>query len=489
LTHPDRLSGLDASFLHLERDAAHMHVGSVFVFDGEPPPYLDFVAHIESRLHLVPRYRQKLAFVPFNQGRPVWTDDPHFNIRYHVRHSALPSPGGDAELKALAGRVFSQELDRAKPLWEMNLVEGLKGGRFAIVAKTHHCLVDGISGVDITTVMFDTAPDPAPIPPPERPWMPRPEPSDAQLLADALLERATVPAEIVRGVRAVFRGPRKVLGALTEDALGLGAQLTASNQAPDSPFNVKIGPHRRFTWTRGDLGVFKAIKNELGGTVNDTVLTVINLALGRYLRSRGYPTDGLVLRAMVPVSVRTDAEHGALGNRVAAMWAPLPVDKRDPVECFEYMHAAMKDLKKSHQALGAQVIATMADFAPPTILAQAARLQTRQRYFNTVVTNVPGPQFPLYVLGRRLQAMFPQVPLPKNVALGIAIMSYHGTLNFGLLGDYDAMPDLEDIADDIDVAISDLAEAAGIEHAPAVRNEVVAANDGQPAKPEPSTQT
>ncbi|HVS28304.1 MAG TPA: wax ester/triacylglycerol synthase family O-acyltransferase [Solirubrobacteraceae bacterium] len=460
----DRLTALDSSFLHLERDSAHMHVASCMVFEGEPPPYEELLEAIEHRLHLVPRYRQRLAFVPLQQGRPVWVDDPHFNAGYHVRHTALPAPGNDAALRRLAGRVFSQQLDRSKPLWEIWLVQELapdeRGApRFALLAKTHHALVDGISGVDITTVLFDATADPSPTAEPSQAWVPRPPPSDAQLLADALLERATVPAEIVRGLRSLLRGPRQVLDRFAQD-VGAIRELIGAPQAPQTCLNQRIGPHRRFTWVRSDLTRFKQIKNDLGGTVNDVVLTVVSLALGRYLRRHGEVVDGLELRAMVPVSVRSDSERGALGNKVATMWAPLPVSIEDPVESFRLVHEAMAGLKESRQAIGAQVLTDLTGFAPPTIMAQAARLQARQRYFNLTVTNVPGPQMSLYLLGRRLSALHPMVPLAQNVALGIAIMSYDGQLSFGLNGDYDTLADIEDLADDLRAAIAVVAEAA-----------------------------
>ncbi len=463
MAQPQRLSGLDTSFLHLERGGAHMHVASVIVFEGEPPPYEDVLDAFAARLHLVPRYRQRLAFVPLEQGRPVWVDDPHFNLRYHLRHTGLPAPGGDEELKRLAGRLFSQQLDRGKPLWEIWLVDGLEGDRFAIIGKTHHALVDGVSGVDITTVLFDTAPDPAPIPQPEHEWTPKPPPTRAQLLADALVERATDPAEGYRAIRSLVRTPRRVADQLGTNLSGVGAALTAMlRPAPPSPLNVPIGPHRRYTWFDGDLAEFKAIKNELGGTVNDVVLVAVTLALGRWLRRHGFPTDGLELRALVPVSVRADVERGALGNRVAAIYAPLPVGVEDAEEAYRRVHEAMAGLKESGQAVGAQVITQLGDFAPPTILSQAARLQVRQRWFNLVVTNVPGPQFPLYVLGHRLQRLYPVVPLAPNQALGIAIMSYDGRLGFGLLGDFDALEDLDDLAADLETALGLLARAAGV---------------------------
>jgi diacylglycerol O-acyltransferase / wax synthase len=465
----DRLTGLDTAFLHLEdHSTAHMHVASVMIFEGRAPTPQELVEHVQSRLHMVPRYRQRLAYVPLEQGRPVWTDDPHFNPYYHIRHTALPRPGDDAALRRLAGRLFSQRLDRSKPLWEIWLVERMAGRRFALIAKTHHALVDGISGVDITTVLFDTAPEPAPTPGPREPWSPKPLPGAAKLLGEALMERTTAPGEMARGVRRMVRTPRRVLGQLREGLASIGATTLAgiSAPAPPSPLNVDIGPHRRYTWVDADLARFKAIKDSLGGTLNDVVLAAVSLALGRWLRSHEHSTEGLVLKAMVPVSVRADVERGALGNRVAAMWAPLPVGVEDPAECLRQIRVAMEDIKHSGQAVGAQVLTNLAGFAPPTILSQAARLQARQRYFNLVVTNVPGPQFPLYLRGRRLRSLYPVVPLARRQALGIAVMSYNGHLGFGLLGDYDALPDIDVIAQELELAIRKLARAAG---APATR--------------------
>ncbi|MEA2438460.1 MAG: diacylglycerol O-acyltransferase / wax synthase [Thermoleophilaceae bacterium] len=472
----DRLTALDTSFLHLESGGAHMHVASVMTFEGDAPGHRELVEAIEDRLHLVPRYRQKLADVPLGQGRPVWVDDPHFNAEYHIRHTALPEPGTDVELKALAGRVFAQALDRSKPLWELWLVEGLDGDRFGVISKTHHALVDGVSGVDIVTVLFDSAREPAPTAPPAHPWFPRPTPSGAQLLAEALVERLTVPAEVARGLRRVSRAPRQALNGAVTGLAGVGAMAWAGlRPAPPSPYNVEIGPHRRYTWVDADLGAFKAIKTGLGGTVNDVVLTAVSLALGAHLRDRGELTDDLVLRAMVPVSVRADAARGALGNQVAAMWAPLPVGITDPVEAFNEVHTAMGDLKSSGQAVGAQTLTQLSEFAPPTIMTQAARLQSRQRFFNLTVTNVPGPQVPLYMLGRRLEAFYPMVPLVLNTALGIAIMSYDGGVFFGLLGDYDALADIDALAEDLDASIRELGGAAGVGAPPARRRRRTAA--------------
>jgi WS/DGAT/MGAT family acyltransferase len=455
----DRLTGLDASFLHLEDGASHMHVAGVMIFEGSPPPYDELLEAIERRLGLVPRYRQRLAFVPLGQGRPRWVDDPHLNLRYHVRSTALPAPGSEQQLKDLAGRVFAQQLDRDKPLWEIWLVD-----RFAMLSKTHHALVDGISGVDIMSVLFDTSPEPAaPADTGER-WLPRPLPSSAQLLGEALMERATIPGELVRSVRAVFRGPRMVLEGLRDAAVGVGAMAWAGlNPAPPTPYNKAIGPHRRYTWVRANLADLKAIKNELGGTVNDVVLATVAGALGKHLRRRGQSTDGLELKAMVPVSVRADVERGALGNRVAAMMAPLPVWCQDPVARLDIVREELKGLKSGGQAVGAQVLTELSGFAPATVMGQASRVMARQRFFNVVITNVPGPQIPLYLAGKRMIDTFPMVPLAKNQALGIALLSYAGRINFGLVGDYDLLWDLDDFADDVQDSLAELAAEAGVE--------------------------
>src|SRR5215208_6411138 len=438
----DRLTGLDASFLHLEDASSHMHVAGVMIFEGSPPPYEQLLAAIERRLGLVPRYRQRLAFVPFGQGRPKWVDDPHLNLRYHVRSTALPSPGSEGQLKELAGRVFAQQLDRDKPLWEIWLVDGLEGDRFAMLSKTHHALVDGVSGVDIMSVLFDTSPDPAAPPDTGDRWLPRPLPSPAQVL----------------------RGPRMVAAGIRDAAVGVGAMAWAGlNPAPPTPYNKSIGPHRRFTWVRVNLADVKAIKNELGGTVNDVVLATVAGALGRHLRRRGQNTNGLELKAMVPVSVRADVERGALGNRVAAMMVPLPVWCEDPVTRLDIVREELKGLKSGGQAVGAQVLTQLSGFAPATVMGQASRVMARQRFFNLVVTNVPGPQIPLYLAGKRMIDTFPMVPLAKNQALGVALLSYAGRINFGLVGDYDLMWDLDDFTEDVRESLAELAAEAAVE--------------------------
>jgi diacylglycerol O-acyltransferase / wax synthase len=457
----DRLSAVDASFLTNETSASHMHVGGVLIFEGPPPAYEDFVEHVRGRLPLVPRFRQKLAVPRLQAGRPLWVDDPSFNLHYHVRHTALPAPGSEEQLRRLAGRVFSQQLDRSKPLWELWLVQGLERKRFALLSKTHHAMVDGVSGVDISTVLFDVKPVPEPVSEEEPEWTPGPEPSTRALVAKGVAEAASAPLKLAGRLATAVQHPETTARRAAEALEGLGQVAWGfADPAPDVPLNVPIGSHRRFTWIRAELETFKRIKDALGGTVNDVVLTVVSGALRRWLLARGVRTDGLQLRALVPVSIRAEDERGRLGNRIAAMRGPLPVYVEDPVRRLEIVREAMEGLKQSKQALGAQVISRFNDFAPPTLLAQASRINFSTRLFNLIVTNVPGPQIPLYVLGRELEDIFPVAFLPENHALAIAIMSYNGGIDFGLLSDYDAMDDVDLIVDGISESLAELAEAA-----------------------------
>jgi diacylglycerol O-acyltransferase / wax synthase len=454
--HMDQLTSIDASFLTNETDSSHMHVGAVLIFEGPPPGYDDLLEHIRARLHLVPRFRQKLAFPPLESGRPFWVDDPSFNLEYHVRHSALPAPGSEEQLTRTAARIYSQQLDRTKPLWELWLVQGLERKRFALVSKTHHALVDGVSGVDIATVLFDVKPVPEPVEA-EHEWIPHPEPSGASLLARSVEGLAATPLRVARRLESAVFHPRPAVRDVVEGAEAVGEVAWAlANPAPEVPLNTEIGSHRRFEWVRADLATFKRIKNALGGTVNDVVLAVVTGALRRWLHSRGIRTEGLELRALVPVSIRAEDERGRLGNRIAAVRGPLPVYIADPVRRLDAVREAMGDVKSSKQALGAEVISRFNDFAPPTLLAQASRLNFSTRLFNLIVTNVPGPQIPLYMLGRELEDVFPVAFLPENHALAIAIISYNGRINFGLLADYDALDDVAEIASGIADAIEEL---------------------------------
>lgn len=490
--HLDRLSPIDAQFLHNETESAHMHIGGVLLFEGPPPDFESYLDHIRSRLHLIPRYRHRLAFPPLDSGRPLWVEDPSFNLTFHVRHTALPSPGAEEQLLRLAGRIASQPLDRSKPLWESWLVEGIApkhpGGeeRFALIFKTHHALVDGVSGVDLATVLLDLEPEPRPLEGQLEPWRPRSEPSELDLLVAGARDAAAKSAALAGRLLAAGRQPVRTLQKLLEAAEGVGEIVWAGlNPAPETPLNVEIGPHRRFAVVRQRLEDYREIKNTLGGTVNDVVLTVVSGALARWLRSRGVRTEGLEMRALVPVSVRTIDEHHQLGNRLTAMRGPLPVYIDDPVARLHHVREAMDGLKESKQAVGAATLAAVESLAPPAVLAQASRLSFSTRLFNLIVTNIPGPQVPLYVLGRELQDLLPLAFLPENHALAVAIMSYNGGLCYGLLGDYEALQDIDAVAAAIDDALDELLAAA---HRAAGREPMArgrAARNGQPQETKP----
>ncbi|MBI2891125.1 MAG: wax ester/triacylglycerol synthase family O-acyltransferase [Nitrospirae bacterium] len=464
--HFERMTVLDASFLHLENASNHMHVGICAVFKagrGGRKRGLaeeEAVRFIESRLPMVPRFRQKIHWLPIER-RPVWIDDPNFNIRYHVRFTALPRPGGDAELKTKLGRVMSQALDRNKPLWEMWFVEGLSGGRVAILSKAHHCMVDGVAGMDLASLLLSTVPDPVEVPSPEA-WAPRPGPTPGELLIDVLRRQARMPLDVVRLARRAARDPadayrkgRLALRAVSE-FLAPGLHLP-----PRTPFNTLIGPHRRFEWVETSLSDVKAVKNALGGTVNDVVLTIVAGALRRFLTHRGEKTAGIELKAMVPVSVRGETER-TMGNRVAGMVAVLPVGESDPRKRLERVKESTSSAKEAKQALGADVIMKIADWGAPNLIAQAARLQVERLPFNLVVTNVPGPQFPLYLQGAEMVAAYPVVPLSSGLALGIALVSYQGKLCWGLNADWDVVPDLDIFARHIREASAEIQRLTGV---------------------------
>jgi diacylglycerol O-acyltransferase len=459
--HLDRLKAIDASFLHQEGPVSHMHIGALVIAEGPAPAYDDVLDLIRRRLHLVPRYRQRLVFPPASSGRPLWTDDTDFNLEYHVRHTALPAPGSHEQLMNLCARVFSQQLDRSKPLWEMWLIEGLDDGSFGLLTKAHHAMIDGIAGVDLATVLFDLGPEPTPIDEDLDPWVAEPDPNPVDLLSAGAAGMAKASLAMTVKAFAAMRTPERAFADARVAAEGIGEIVWAGlNPAPETPLNVEIGPHRRYAGVVAELADLKAVKNAFGGTVNDVVLAVVAGALRRWLHSRGVRTEGLELRALVPVSVRTQDERGAAGNRLAAMRGPLPVWVDDPVERLGVVRAAMADLKESKQAIGAEVLSNVQNFAPPTVLAQASRINFSTRLFNMLVTNIPGPQFPLYVAGRKMLSVFPIAFLPKDHALAIAIMSYDGHMNFGLLGDYDAMSDLDDLAHAIETSLAELVDLA-----------------------------
>jgi WS/DGAT/MGAT family acyltransferase len=457
--HLDRLSSIDAGFLHMEEEGAHMHIGAVGVFDGPAPSIADFRGHIEGRLSLLPRYRQRVQEMPFGTGRPLWVEDEAFRLDFHVRHTALPSPGGERELLNLVDRVVGQRLDRSKPLWEMWLVESLEEDRWALVAKTHHAMVDGVSGVDLMSVLFDLTPDVATSPP--LPWVPRRTPGAVGLLAQGAQGLVRNVVDLTgKGVQAALNpveAVRSTAGAVA--ALGEAARPLVDG-APKTPLNRKPGPHRRVEIVRTSLADHKAVRTGApGATVNDVVLAAVAGALGRFLDDRGMETDGLELRACVPVSLRSDAQRGALGNEIAIMNAPLPVAPLEPVRRLARVQDAMEHLKSSKQAVGAQVLTSLENALPPAILARASRLGFSSRLYNLLVTNVPGPQVPLYLLGRQLVELVPLAFLAPEHTLAVGIMSYHGTVSYGLIADADAVPDLDRLAGHLRDSLAELVKA------------------------------
>jgi diacylglycerol O-acyltransferase / wax synthase len=471
LTHHERLSALDASFLALEDASCHMHIGAVSVFDAGPLTLpgggidIDRIRDLmEKGLYRIPRYRQRLAHVPV-VGHPVWVDDPRFNLAYHVRHTHLPRPGDARQLKRLVGRLMSQQLDRGKPLWELWVVEGLEGDRFAFVNKIHHCMIDGVGSVELTGTIMQRTPEHDPrldkAPPP---WLPRPAPAPAQLLADELRHLARAPLTAVTAAGRALTSPGQTWGAVTATVQGLVEALGGLSPASPSPLNVEIGPHRRFDWTEMDLGRVREVKARHGGTVNDVVLAILSGALRRFLRRRGMDIDGLEFRAMLPVNVRTDADQRGLGNRVAMLVARLPLDEGDPRQRLARVVEETQRVKQSHQALGVQTLEALSDQTFTTLFTEFGRLAARARPFNLVVTNVPGPQFPVYVLGARMQACYPLVPLFRGQALGVALFSYDGRLYWGFNADWDTVPDLHELVTAVD---GELEALAGVSAVPA----------------------
>jgi len=464
----DRLSPLDAFFLHIEDDVNHMHIGSVGIFEGPPPPYADLTATVGGRLGLVPRYRQKVAAVPLSLGRPVWVDDPYFNIEYHVRHTALPAPGGEAELRRLVGRVMSQQLDRAKPLWEIWMVEGLEEDRWAIVSKVHHCLVDGVSGAELMAVIFDLTPEvPAPV---DDGWRPHTPPSSLRLARDAAVNLMTSPYEQVRAVMSLVRRPQRTLDAAREILKGSVALSAIVRPTPATSLNGPIGPNRRYTWSTVDLADVKRVRAAHGGTVNDVVLALITRGFRDLLAGRGEALgEDRVIRTLVPVSVRTRPEGGAahgdgtLENKVSAMFAELPVGVDDPVIRLHGISAQLDDLKESRQAVAGEALTSLSGFAPSMLLALGTRVATRAASrlgnLDTVTTNVPGPQFPLYSCGRRMVRACPYVPLATPLRVGVSIFSYDGELAFGITGDYDTAPDIDVLGEGISAGLKELLNA------------------------------
>jgi diacylglycerol O-acyltransferase len=463
-----RLSALDRTFLDFESDAYPQHVGATLLFEVGPlrngAGGVDanrIREHVGARLHRIPRYRQRLAWVPV-ENHPVWVDDERFNLYYHVRHASLPRPGTERQLKRLAARIMSQRLDRGKPLWELWVVEGLEGDRAALISKTHHCMIDGIAGVDLLTLLLAPTPD---VPRERAPrWLPEPAPGTLDLLTGELARRAALPFAAARALVGAARHPTTTLAHLRERAEALGETLAAGLvPASDTPLNRELGPHRRFDWWTLDLAPVREIKKRLGGTVNDVVLTIVAGALGAFFEQRGLSRArqrSLTIRAMVPVSMRPLEERGTTGNQIALWAAVLPCGEVDPRRRLEAVCAVTDRLKRSRQALGAEVLAAVSEWTVPTLLSLASRVAYRNRAANLVVTNVPGPQIPLYLLGARVLETYPMLNLLTQQSLGVALFSYAGRLHWGFMSDWDLVPDLHDFVRAIEDSTAELSRAA-----------------------------
>jgi diacylglycerol O-acyltransferase / wax synthase len=455
----ERMSTLDAGFYFLEDENVPMHVGSVAVFEGPPPAYGDVVRLLVGKLPQVPRYRQRVRTVPLHLGRPVWTDDEHFEVLYHVRHTAVPKPGGDDQLRNLAGRVFAQRLDLAKPLWEMWLVEGLRDDRWAIISKVHHCMIDGVAGWDLAAALLEA--DPHTAPPAPAAWTPKRTPSVAWLVMDGLRDAVVEPLQQLARVPSLARNLPTV-----QEVLDFGRGLPSSVRRLASPaarsLNGPSGPHRRWEWTQASLTEVKQVRTAFGGTVNDVVLAAVTRGFRDLLAERGELSNGRTVRSLVPVSVRAESEKGTLNNRVSALLVSLPVDEPDPLVRLARLREQMDDLKSSRQAVGAQALTELAGFAAPTLLAMGSRATFRfpQPMMQTVTTNVPGPRFPLYLLGRQMIEIHPYVPIAYNLRISVGILSYLDQLNFGINADLDAVPDIGVLRQGIRAGFDELLQRA-----------------------------
>jgi WS/DGAT/MGAT family acyltransferase len=451
----ERLSVLDDTFVVLERDNLPMHIGSLLIFDGSPPEYADLLAHVSGRLDQLPRYRQVLREVPLNLGRPTWQDDVHFQLEYHVRHTAVPHPGEDEQLRILASRLLGQRLDMHRPLWEMWLIEGLSDDRFAILNKVHHAMVDGLSGADIMEVLLDGSPQP--VDRTASTWTPAPAPSTASVLGAALVDAVRNPMDRLGHLVKDLESPRD---AVTKVAAALAGTFRIGETLAHTEDHLtgQPGPHRRWAWANGDLDQVKQVKNALGGTVNDVILTAIASGFREFLLGRLDDLgEGAIVRTMVPVSTRpTGAESG--GNQVAVMFCDLPVGIADPRRRFESVHRQMQAAKRSGTVEGLDSLLENAVFIPPALYAAAGKLAavTPQPAVSTITTNVPGPQRQLYMLSHPMRKMLPYVPLGMNQLVTIAIMSYNGQICCGITADYDGAPDVQRVAEGIERGLADL---------------------------------
>lgn len=441
----ERLSPADMSSLVAERGPIHVHVGATTIMEGEPPGFESLLEHVDARLNLIPRFRHRITPTPLRLTNPEWTDDPDFDLRWHVRHSALPRPGSLAQLRDYVGRVMSEPLDFERPLWQLYLIEGLEGERHAYISKTHHALVDGVSAVDVGTVLLDPSPEGTELEIPEQPTEPD-APSPEMLFVRAASERLRRPLRAARkAALGAITMPGETAARVMRTVEAFGDLAVGAPACPPSPLNVEIGRDRRIAFASGDLQALKDAR-EGGATVNDVILAVAAGGLRRFLVRRGEELPKYLV-ALVPVSIRRPDEHLELGNRVSTILVPLPVSVEDPRERLALIRDETARLKESEQARAASLIIQATGWTPPTINRLLSEVMARPRVFNLVVSNVPGPQMPFYLLGRRLCEVYPFVPLsPQGHALSIGVVSYDGGVFFGLAGDRRAVPDTDELA-------------------------------------------
>lgn len=468
----ERVGALDAWLLALEDEVTHLHLGSTAIFEGPTPSFPELRRMVVGKLPLVPRYRERVRRIPLVAGRPVWAPDPHFNIDYHLRHTGLPSPGSREQLHNLIGRVMARRLDMAKPLWEMWLVEGLEGGRWALIAKVHHALVDGITGTSLLSVLLDDSPQPSP-PVPDT-WRPPPEPSGLRLAGEAVIDYLVSPYEHLRAARALRGAPRALVRRTTALVRGAASEMGLARTAPASSLVGPIGPHRRYAWARASLADVNVIRRAVAdgdgpipeATVNDVILAAITQGFRALLLAHGEPPEERVVRSLVPISVRRPDERGTYSNHVSAVVAGLPVDVADPVERLRIIHEQMAELTATGRAVAADTLATLSGFTPPLLLALGTRVATRAAHRMsanipyTIITNAPGPTEPVYALGRPMVEAVPCPAIAAPARVGVAVYSYNGQLAFGATGDWDSVPDVEVLCAGVEAGVADLLSAA-----------------------------
>jgi diacylglycerol O-acyltransferase / wax synthase len=468
LPHYERLCAMDTSFLILEKPWSPLHVSATLIYEAgpmaKPEGGIDISAYrdaTESVLHLIPRYRQKLDWIPI-VSHPVWVDDPEFNLDYHVRHTSLPHPGTEEQLKKLSARIMAQPLDHTKPLWEAWVVEGLEGDRFAVISKIHHCMVDGMAGQDLAQILHST--DPA-----EREraggpaWVVRKAPTQKQLFRDEVGRYLGLPLRAAGGIREATRELKELGDEVATRARSIAGMMSSMRDEPSkTPLNEAIGPHRRFEWRDMPLEDVKGVKRALGCTINDLVLATVTGAVREFLTNRKHEVDGIDFRIAAPVSIR-NADDPQMGNRVSQWFVRAPVDEPDPLARVENIRAATEELKASKQALDVDLIMNIVEWTPTILMSLASRSASGSAPYNMMVTNVPGPQQDLYLLGARLQSLYSQVPIADSTALGVAIVSYAGKLCWGFNADFESVPDLDLFAEAVESSFAEIAKAAGVE--------------------------